>query len=1426
MDMKNFRCLVLSVAVGVFCGSAFAASLADTGGYVPSGEPALAFEGVALAELGTKYIPTGRMNGGYLTSKEGVISWFARSVAAEGGAVRYQAQYVDGEYLKCVLVEFTQGEGGIYAKALSGYYTSTLTDFGADISGANVQVVATADDEAGYGVHRLGLVETAAMESISVNFYHGSGKLSGTGEAGADAYSVNIAGWSQMQGSDNNTLSALSFAGSDSGMTFFAVGAGASAKITGTRGTWSYGGYAAASDVRAGYIDDDENNTTPTMTISNVPFEFYKVVVYASTDTENARFGHVAVNGYAFTSGNSGMDETQAYATVEGRAAWGKSRVSDYLEGVNYLVTPVLPATSDGTVTIVGHKQGGRGCIAAAQIFNVEYPVFKTKEISAGEINGVVASGADSFVKVPDGAVITLDEELAASKIRFACEGTLTLSAPSQPGAEELAKLDFKYVKGAVLRSWLTPGVVGFNFNSANGADTSKALVAGDWHGDESGKDGVSTALSPDGISVLTWTSATLWNAGTQSLTDGYLDDGANGGDGAFVTLTAVPYETYDVVIYASTDSGTSFTAKTVNGVAYTWDDAAQRAVAGSASWGAPGYVSPIYGINALRISGLSGPLTISGGAKSGDARGGIAAFQIMPHDAEDIASSCELALDGAAVAWSSGEWKSGGVGVDAPVSGDVALNIEESTMLEIDTPLAIDTMTVDAQKDDAAVEIACAANVPFRVREIAIAGGVLRQGSSDLFANVGAVKVNAGATLDIGTHRAQAEFDFDGGILAVRLARATEIVSLRVANAPAKVVLSDVEGNSIEATAVRFADGVLSIYPNLPLLNAGGETAFDDETAWKNGVMPGEGESAVVALSGDAHVSVSGRYTLGDVVFEGAGDATIPGEGSIAATSLDFSLATGKVDYKLPAGDAFITAGADTIVSGGGYGSFSVAGGRKLTLGAWGDTQDGVTYDFQNGGSNLAPGVGATVAFSPGEGKIQKTKAFTNYDSSTKIVVTNGTYLVNSDGGGAGFFGGNSVVVERGGVLSLEDAIDLTGYDNTTPTLTINGGGTLQVKMRDTLRRPLVLNGGTVSVQGADGGRALDFYKNNVVTVHADSTIQAVATDGVPDPKIWIRDDDGNGDATVVNIDDGVTFANNVTYESAGGLTVQGTMNTGNGTGVMVMNGFEGNPIAFAGTATIGTRGKPVIYELNCEHRGGKYVVNAGSRLRGSGSVTGAASSVTLAAANAKFCGLEIENLVAVNGATYGDQWNVADAKVTGKFEAKGTHTVDFGKFTIAKTAKFYETVVETVEMEDGEVATTNVVETASLPAAFVVNANGNLALERNVILHSLAVQDGGTLTFSAVRSKSVASLATQSGSVNFAGRVNIVLDFGDGIAAGKNYNVLTFPSSVNLDNVTFAVSDNSSSREWVCEVVADEENGLATLRCSTRGGFTVRVR
>ena len=209
--------------------------------------------------------------------------------------------------------------------------------------------------------------------SININFCHGNAPLTTAADVGCGNYAVPGTSWNNMvsAGGNNGTFTTplSTIYGIDSTGAPKAI-SGASVAVSGTRGSWSCPNLAAASDLRNGYVDESSSGTTPTVTVSGIPYDQYKVVVYTATDAANVAFGYVTINGTNYTYSEG--------AVAEGTAAWGASGAQNtanaLAEGVNVLVSPVV---SGATLTVVGHRSGNnpRGCIAAVQIVKVEQQV-------------------------------------------------------------------------------------------------------------------------------------------------------------------------------------------------------------------------------------------------------------------------------------------------------------------------------------------------------------------------------------------------------------------------------------------------------------------------------------------------------------------------------------------------------------------------------------------------------------------------------------------------------------------------------------------------------------------------------------------------------------------------------------------------------------------------------------------------------------------------------------------------------------------------------------------------------------------------------------------------------------------------------------------------------------------------------------------
>lgn len=396
-----------------------------------------------------------------------------------------------------------------------------------------------------------------------------------------------------------------------------------------------------------GYLAGCGNGSTNSGTLSNygsaagsAPNSGYMAFVYKGGTDANARGTFI----YFKTAGG----------TYPSNSSWGTYQLSYQADSA------ISGVTLGGLRKAVSNWQAAKGMnitgvaifegrVSAAELNEYSFPATAysvTSNTSVSALNTALAGAGEVNLTVSPDVTITYDAAFSASAVRFTSSGNVRFAAKVPPSAAELAKLDLSGVQGSVIRTWLNPGVVGFNFN-ANGAswgttyvdgaaDTSGALADGEWLADASSANGSSTALFADGLTKISWSSANVYaNGGNlqgQTFVQGYLDDGGNG---ASVTVSQIPYETYDVIIYASTDTANrKFSPKTVNGTTYTCGSDG-IAGAGDSAWGASKNQTAVYGTNAMIVKGLSGTLSINGGSNTSyggeAARGGIAAIQIMP---------------------------------------------------------------------------------------------------------------------------------------------------------------------------------------------------------------------------------------------------------------------------------------------------------------------------------------------------------------------------------------------------------------------------------------------------------------------------------------------------------------------------------------------------------------------------------------------------------------------------------------------------------------------------------------------------------------------------------------------------------------------------------------------------------------------------
>lgn len=329
------------------------------------------------------------------------------------------------------------------------------------------------------------------------------------------------------------------------------------------------------------YLDDGNNGASISM--DNVPFTEYAVIVYCAAGNEQP-FLPVTVNNKTYTWSDTDN------ATVEGSANFGSSFVTKPTLGENALCVTGL----SGALTIQGQSGGqytARGGIAAIQIV---------------------------------------------------CTGEVDASLAPVPAAEtSVVSLNFGSNRGSVPQTADTYGLVpvpGYTWTNISGAKGSQTVTVA------SGKP-LTKEPTVDYDSETTYVYDSATDPFLKGYLDDGDRTGDKQVDsvGASVTVSGLPSWAYDVVVYAGLDtSATAARPVRINGTLYTWDSARGATVATvneTAVYGEGAQPTAAYGRNALRVKGLldySNELTVQGLPRinQNSQRGGIAAIQIVERKA------------------------------------------------------------------------------------------------------------------------------------------------------------------------------------------------------------------------------------------------------------------------------------------------------------------------------------------------------------------------------------------------------------------------------------------------------------------------------------------------------------------------------------------------------------------------------------------------------------------------------------------------------------------------------------------------------------------------------------------------------------------------------------------------------------------------
>ncbi len=398
---------------------------------------------------------------GEAATAENAKKWGDRSMAAAAAGL------VEGTNV--MFVEGLSGSILTITSAMEAQNTSRLTI-------AGVQVWTTED----------ALVAPAAPtdnEVISLNFYSSQGSVSGA------AGLVSAQGWNNLAAGGTETTLAV-WNGEE------AVNYPISLTYSSANG-YQYTGGVTDNYIK-GYLDDGGSQAQ--VTVENIPFKEYSVIVYSATDTESKKFKPVLINGSYY----AGVAVPTAYGyadlVLEGEKnlrSWGGSRNAVAAYGKNALRVDGLTAS---TLTIKGgsNGDGARGGIAAMQIINTgaALPDEQVIDWTAQPADQVKVSALPNLtnpfvqLKLADGVTLEVDAAIAAGHFIEIVGNNVTVNITKI----ELGKADVEaIVSGAASVTTSYSETLGYT------------------------KDGVTYPLIFRGTTDANWATLSNWYIGTRT---------------------------------------------------------------------------------------------------------------------------------------------------------------------------------------------------------------------------------------------------------------------------------------------------------------------------------------------------------------------------------------------------------------------------------------------------------------------------------------------------------------------------------------------------------------------------------------------------------------------------------------------------------------------------------------------------------------------------------------------------------------------------------------------------------------------------------------------------------------------------------------------------------------------------------------------
>ena len=392
-----------------------------------------------------------------------------------------------------------------------------------------------------------------------------------------------------------------------------------------------------------GYADASESDGTTELTLKDVPYTEYSVILYLATDASTGKWAPAKVT----------VGETVKYYAYPSENASDAAAATDSDPGLWGTVSACYTA-----------GQVGRYGQDTMLIEGLSGDVSIDLGTSRATVNGSTSFGG-------------------LSGFQIVCTGEVIVEEKIAPG---VVSLNFGGDKRTVPTGTATYGLVSVagdkwqNFSGASGTSVSVTTA-----------ENVDLASTP---MTVTYSASGTWEneAATDPFMYGYLDDGdaiSGVSDNVAVSVDVAgvgeAFDVYDVIVYLSTDLDTyTFFPVQVNGFYYRWDDTFKTTVATpdtseAAAFGQGKQAATEYGVNAIRVTAQTGALALRtlprlwDGSVGRSQRGCLAAIQVVERKVIEV-NTADFDLAGALTAYAEGTPLLVKVASGATIAGDVTL--------------------------------------------------------------------------------------------------------------------------------------------------------------------------------------------------------------------------------------------------------------------------------------------------------------------------------------------------------------------------------------------------------------------------------------------------------------------------------------------------------------------------------------------------------------------------------------------------------------------------------------------------------------------------------------------------------------------------------------------------------------------------------